>query len=112
MPDRFYSIADPSRIYINFDKYGKPRNDKEAFLQRVDPIYNESDARWYEISYHIGYSYQKIRIKAIPIDFHKVVHFKLNKSVNGGCCILYYPLLFVILLDKHIYVSCMYHVVY
>src|SRR3990167_1675768 len=57
LPDRFYSIADPSRIYINFDKFGKPKNTEEAYLQRVDPIYNEPDARWYEISYHIGYSY-------------------------------------------------------
>jgi SPP1 gp7 family putative phage head morphogenesis protein len=83
LPDRFYSIADPSRIYINFDKYGNPKSDQEAYLQRVDPIYNEPDARWYELSYHIGYSYHKIRIKAIPVPWMKLVHFKLNQSING-----------------------------
>jgi len=82
IPDKFYSVADPSRMYVNFDKYGNPRDDDEAFLQRVDPIYNESDARWYELSYHIGYSYHKIRIKAIPINMEKIVHFKINKSIN------------------------------
>ena len=83
LPDKFYSIADPSRIYVNFDKYGNPKTDEEAYLQRVDPIYNEPDARWYELSYHIGYSYHKIRIKAIPIHFLKLIHFKLNLSING-----------------------------
>lgn len=83
LPDKFYSVADPSRIYINFDKYGNPKTDEEAYLQRVDPIYNEPDARWYELSYHIGYSYHKIRIKAIPIHFLKLIHFRLNLSING-----------------------------
>jgi len=98
-----YPIADSSRIYINCDEYGLPkvervlitnpitkepeyvekRNEEEYFVQRIDAGFQHKKAKWYDMSYHVGFQFKKFRIFGIPINKKKLIHFKLNIGDTG-----------------------------
>jgi len=102
-PERCYPLPDSSRIYINCDEYGLPkkeeifvtdpytkepqkvikRNEEEFFVQRVDTGFRHAKAKWYDMSYHVGFQFHKFRIYGIPINKRKMIHFKLNIGDNG-----------------------------
>ena len=93
-----YPIADSSRIYINCDEFGLPkkktvlvknpftkqdemiekRDEEEFFVQRIDAGFRHPKAKWYDMSYHVGFMFKKFRIYGIPINKRKIIHFKLN----------------------------------
>ena len=97
-PWKCYPIADSSRIYINCDEFGLPkkeekivndeltgepkkievRNEEEFFVQRIDAGFKHEKAKWYDMSYHVGFQFKKFRIYGIPINKRKMIHFKLN----------------------------------
>jgi len=102
-PQTCYPIADSSRIYINCDEFGLPkkekvsvtnpvtkqpeilerRNDEEFFVQRIDAGFRHPKAKWYDMSYHVGFQFKKFRIYGIPINKKKIIHFKLNIGDTG-----------------------------
>lgn len=102
-PWKCYAIADSSRIYINCDEFGLPkkekrrivnpytaeveqvemRNDEEFYVQRIDVGFRHPKAKWYDMSYHVGFQFKKFRIYGIPINKRKMIHFKLNVGDTG-----------------------------
>jgi len=102
-PHKCYAIADSSRIYINSDEFGKPKkeekwvvdpitkepvmqevsNEEEYFIQRIEAGFQHPKAKWYDMSYHVGFQFQKFRIYGIPINKRKMIHFKLNLGDTG-----------------------------
>lgn len=99
--DKFYALADSSRIYINCDQYGQApfkkelayvngelaqmefRNDAEYYIQSVMPGLNYQNAKWYDMSYMSGYMFKKFRVYGIPIHKDKIIHFRLNLGDTG-----------------------------
>lgn len=102
-PWKCYPIADSSRIYINCDEFGLPkktesikidpitkepiqithRNEEEYYVQRIDAGERIKKAKWYDMSYSVGYQFKKFRIYGIPINKRKIIHFKLNMGDTG-----------------------------
>jgi len=102
-PYKCYPIADSSRIYINCDEYGLPkqekvqitnpmtkqpelvdkRNEEEFFVQRIDAGFIHAKAKWYDMSYSVGFKFKKFRVYGIPINKRKIIHFKLNIGDTG-----------------------------
>ena len=102
-PLKCYPIADSSRIYINCDEFGLPkkekvmvtdpithepayvekRNEEEFYVQRIDAGFKHAKAKWYDMSYHVGFQFKKFRVYGIPINKRKIIHFKLNIGDTG-----------------------------
>lgn len=103
IPEYCYPLPDSSRIYINCDEYGLPRkeeiikinsftkepekiikrNEEEYYIQRVDAGFKHPKAKWYDMSYHVGFQFHTFRIYGIPINKRKMIHFKLNIGDTG-----------------------------
>lgn len=102
IPAEIYCIPDSSRIYINCDMYGLPkeekrvitgengeptfikaRNKEEYYIQRVDSAYRIPQAQFYDISYNFGDFWKHFQIYGIPIHKDKIIHFKLNIGDTG-----------------------------
>lgn len=103
IPLQCYPIADSSRIYINCDEFGLPkkqkvlvtnpitkepeyiekRNEEEYFVQRIDAGFRHAKAKWYDMSYHVGFQFKKFRIYGIPLNKRKLMHFRLNLGDTG-----------------------------
>jgi hypothetical protein len=103
IPYKIYPIADSSRIYINCNEYGQPitkkvvefdpitkrqttydkPNEEEYYIQRINENIRNPNAKYYQLSYNIGSSYQTKRIYGIPINKRKMIHFRLNLGNTG-----------------------------
>jgi len=103
LPQKFYPQALSSRFFVNCNEYGEPLevekvvfdeetksynlkkvpNDKEYYLQRIDPNIQHRDAKWYDLSYNYGSKFMRFRIYAIPIHKDKIIHFKINLGFTG-----------------------------
>lgn len=102
-PYKVYPIADSSRIYINCDELGLPRkktimvtdpvtkqqkkkevrDENEYYIQQIDQGIIMKQAKWFDMSYHVGSRFKKFRIYGIPIDKRKIIHFRLNIGDTG-----------------------------
>jgi len=101
LPFGFYPVADSSRIYINCDQFGRPkeeqiqqvrggdlvlarkRNVEDYYIQRVDYNSRFPDAKWFDMTYFMGSVYKQFRIYGIPIHKKKIIHFRLNLGDIG-----------------------------
>ena len=102
-PHKCYPIADSSRIYINCDEHGDPKkisgweidnftkepkkferlNEEEYFVQRIDSGFHHNNAKWYNMSYHVGFQFKQFKIYGIPVNKRKILPFKLNIGDTG-----------------------------